>query len=218
MPSGERYNAKGADDPMKIHTSIENLLGVTAETKPRVYLRLFAAAELNLNYILELLLSAGIATFGLVLNSPAVVIGAMLVSPLMGPILAAGLALAASDVYLGIKCLINLILSVLLAVIFSAAIPSGMDRLRSNHSPVFSDEAEAPFSARTNASSAAAKWNPATRARTAPKAMVRGASVVMPVPLNQSIHDPLQPENVESIAFERPRRKGDENSARWAWS
>src|SRR5512142_1820487 len=107
---------------MRSYRSIENLLGVTAEAKPGVYVRLFEATEFNVNYVLELLLSAGIATFGLVLNSPAVVIGGMLVSPLMGPILATGLALAASDVYLGLKCLINLLLSVFLSILFSAAL------------------------------------------------------------------------------------------------
>ena len=55
-------------------------------------------AELSsLNYWLEIVFSAGIATFGLVLNSPAVIIGAMLISPLMGPIMASGLSLAVGD-------------------------------------------------------------------------------------------------------------------------
>lgn len=45
-------------------------------------------------YWAELLFSAGIATLGLTLGSPAVIIGAMLISPLMGPIRSAGLALA----------------------------------------------------------------------------------------------------------------------------
>ena len=107
---------------MPVHTSIENVLGVTAGAKPGVYINLFKATRFSVNYVLELLLSAGIATFGLVLNSPAVVIGGMLVSPLMGPILATGLSLAASDIYLGIKCLINLVLSILLSVLFSAAL------------------------------------------------------------------------------------------------
>jgi len=52
----------------------------------------------NLGYWLELTFAAGIATFGLVLNSPAVIVGAMLISPLMGPILAAGLALTVGTV------------------------------------------------------------------------------------------------------------------------
>ncbi len=107
---------------MPVHPSVENILGVTAAAKPGVYINLFKATRFSVNYVLELLLSAGIATLGLVLNSPAVVIGGMLVSPLMGPILATGLSLAASDIYLGIKCLINLVLSILLSVLFSAAL------------------------------------------------------------------------------------------------
>jgi uncharacterized hydrophobic protein (TIGR00271 family) len=106
---------------MSIRERIEKLIGVAPEAKSAIYLQLYESAEfVSVNYALELLLSAGIATLGLVLNSPAVVIGAMLISPLMGPILAAGLALAASDIYLGIKCLINLVVSVVGAVLFSA--------------------------------------------------------------------------------------------------
>lgn len=102
---------------------VERLLKISPEAKPRVYSNVFNAADVfSLNYGIELLLSAGIATLGLVLNSPAVVIGAMLVSPLMGPILAAGLALAASDLYLGIKALAGIVASVVSAVAFSAFI------------------------------------------------------------------------------------------------
>ena len=43
-------------------------------------------------YILLTILSAAIATLGMLLSSPAVVIGAMLVSPLMGPIVLLGLS------------------------------------------------------------------------------------------------------------------------------
>lgn len=98
-------------------------MAIDNESKPKVYLQIFNAAEIiSLNYALELLLSAGIATFGLVLDSPAVVIGAMLISPLMGPILAAGLALAAADVYLGIKSLLSVLLSCASAILFAAAL------------------------------------------------------------------------------------------------
>jgi uncharacterized hydrophobic protein (TIGR00271 family) len=58
----------------------------------------------------------------LVLNSPAVIIGAMLISPLMGPIMAAGLALAAGDLYLAAKAFANLVASITLAIAFSAFI------------------------------------------------------------------------------------------------
>jgi len=43
------------------------------------------------------LMSAGIAVLGLLLSSPAVVIGAMLISPLMGPIMGLGFSLALFD-------------------------------------------------------------------------------------------------------------------------
>jgi len=49
------------------------------------------------NYYLLLLLSALIATFGLLANSPAVVIGAMLVSPLMTPIFGIAIGLLTGD-------------------------------------------------------------------------------------------------------------------------
>jgi uncharacterized hydrophobic protein (TIGR00271 family) len=102
---------------------LEHLLGVDQGSKPTVYLKMFDASEvMSLNYVLELLLSAGIATLGLVLDSPAVVIGAMLISPLMGPILAAGLALAAADLYLGIKSLLSIVLGVACAVIFASVL------------------------------------------------------------------------------------------------
>ena len=70
-------------------------LGVRLERKTEIYLDISRAATLrDTTYWLQILFAAGVATLGLVLNSPAVIIGAMLISPLMGPILAAGLALA----------------------------------------------------------------------------------------------------------------------------
>jgi uncharacterized hydrophobic protein (TIGR00271 family) len=104
-----------------LHAHFLRALEIDPNSKPAVYLQLVRSARvLNVNYALELLLSAGIATFGLVLNSPAVVIGAMLISPLMGPILAAGLAFAASDLYLGIKSFLGILASVATAVLFAA--------------------------------------------------------------------------------------------------
>ncbi|MGH7021760.1 MAG: DUF389 domain-containing protein [Brevundimonas sp.] len=48
-------------------------------------------------YLMMTVISAAIAALGLMLSSPAVVIGAMLVSPLMGPIVALGFSLALLD-------------------------------------------------------------------------------------------------------------------------
>jgi uncharacterized hydrophobic protein (TIGR00271 family) len=48
-------------------------------------------------YAFMVLMSAGIAVLGLLVSSPAVVIGAMLISPLMNPILGFGFSLATFD-------------------------------------------------------------------------------------------------------------------------
>ena len=53
--------------------------------------------SLTAGFVLMSILSAGIATLGLLQNSVAVVIGAMLVSPLMGPIAALGFSFASLD-------------------------------------------------------------------------------------------------------------------------
>lgn len=95
-------------------------LGVRLERKKEIYLGLSQAATvLDISYWLQILFAAGVATLGLVLNSPAVIIGAMLISPLMGPILSGGLALATGDMILGLRTLLNLALSCLVAIFFS---------------------------------------------------------------------------------------------------
>ncbi len=68
------------------------------------------------------LMSAGIAVLGLLLSSPAVVIGAMLISPLMGPIIGLGFALATFDFAEIRRTLRALAIGVLLAVAFCALI------------------------------------------------------------------------------------------------
>jgi len=95
-------------------------LGVSSQRKEEIYLELSKSATLHdPAYWLQLIFAAGIATLGLVLNSPAVIIGAMLISPLMGPILASGLAFAAGDLILGLRAVGILTLSCLAAIIFS---------------------------------------------------------------------------------------------------
>lgn len=92
-------------------------LGVGPERKEEIYLDIVQSASLrDVSFWLQVLFSAGIATLGLVLSSPAVIIGAMLISPLMGPILASGLALAAGDLILGVRALATLFLSCAAAI------------------------------------------------------------------------------------------------------
>jgi len=72
-------------------------------------------------YWLELLLSMGIATFGLVLDSVGVVIGAMLIAPLMTPIIELSMSLVIASAYLLVKSLARVVVSVT-AVCLGAAI------------------------------------------------------------------------------------------------
>ena len=99
---------------------LQTWLGIRPGAKPRVYEQVFATTKINhLSYWLEVFFSAGIATFGLVQNSPAVIIGAMLISPVMGPMMATGLALAVGDPYMGIKAVLNILASVAVSIAFS---------------------------------------------------------------------------------------------------
>ncbi len=92
-------------------------LRINERTKPKMYGQVFESARISsLNYWLEIVFSAALATFGLVLNSSALFIGAILISPLMGPIMATGLALATGDLYLAIKAVVNVVMSVAAAI------------------------------------------------------------------------------------------------------
>jgi uncharacterized hydrophobic protein (TIGR00271 family) len=72
-------------------------------------------------YWVQLVLAAGIATLGLVLDSTAVVIGGMLVSPLMGPIVELGMGFAVGSSLLVLRASIRVLTSVV-AVVAAAAV------------------------------------------------------------------------------------------------
>lgn len=77
---------------------------------------------LTSHYVFMTMMSAGIAVLGLLLSSPAVVIGAMLLSPLMSPIIGAGFAMATGDVAWLRRCLRALAIGSALAIGFCALI------------------------------------------------------------------------------------------------
>lgn len=63
----------------------------------KVVARIVEESGCTPRYLFMTMMSAGIAVLGLLLSSPAVVIGAMLISPLMNPILGLGFSLALFD-------------------------------------------------------------------------------------------------------------------------
>lgn len=104
----------------RLSTAFTRALGVRSKRKVTLFIDLSRAATLkDLVYWLQIFFSAGIATLGLVLNSPAVIIGAMLISPLMNPILSSGLALASGNLVLGARAAFNLVLSCAAAISFA---------------------------------------------------------------------------------------------------
>ena len=78
-----------------------------------------AGVELKGSTILILVFAIFIASLGLITNSAAVIIGAMLISPLMGPIMGSGLGLGINDYELIKRSFRNLAGATLFSVITS---------------------------------------------------------------------------------------------------
>ena len=108
----------------------------------RVVRRIIEESGFTPRYAFMTAMSAGIAILGLLLSSPAVVIGAMLISPLMGPILGLGFSLALFDFAELRRSVIAFGAGSLLAVLFTmvvvmlsplqAATPEILSRTRPN--------------------------------------------------------------------------------------
>ncbi len=85
-----------------------------------IYSEIYENRQFDAVYFFMLVLSCLVALLGLLVNSPAVIIGAMLISPLMFPILSCGLALTLAEWDLGAKSVRNVGLSVAEAILVAA--------------------------------------------------------------------------------------------------
>lgn len=88
----------------------------------RIMVRIVEESGWSPRYAFMTMMSAGIAVLGLLLSSPAVVIGAMLISPLMNPILGLGFSLALFDFSEMRRAVIALAIGSVAAVVFTALI------------------------------------------------------------------------------------------------
>ena len=70
---------------------------LTIVEREEVAADILAGAHPSIDFFVLILLSSGIALYGLLQNSGAVIIGAMLVAPLMSPIIAMGMAMVRGD-------------------------------------------------------------------------------------------------------------------------
>ena len=92
---------------------------ISLEDRAEVQVRLRDASDPSFDFFLFVLLSATIATLGLLIDSPATIIGAMLVAPLMSPIIGIGLASITGDTKLLTSSTSSLIRGAVLAVLLA---------------------------------------------------------------------------------------------------
>ncbi len=91
--------------------------GVSREARVAIVERMLAGhARSAPNYWLQLVLALALATLGLVLNGSAVVIGAMLVSPLMSPIIELAMGLAVGSPLLSIRSVVRTFWSIIVVI------------------------------------------------------------------------------------------------------
>ncbi len=79
-------------------TLTRTLPTLTLDERQEAAQAIMAGADPSVDFFILIFLSAGIATYGLLQNSGAVIIGAMLVAPLMSPIVAIAMSMVRGDV------------------------------------------------------------------------------------------------------------------------
>ncbi len=105
----------------KVQDKLSILLGCTPEERPQVVADMLRRnPSESAGYWLQLIVSAGMATLGLVLGSTAVIIGAMLIAPLMGPIVGFGMGLAVGSPFLVLRSGGRVLLSAFIVVLSSS--------------------------------------------------------------------------------------------------
>jgi uncharacterized hydrophobic protein (TIGR00271 family) len=81
-----------------------------------------ASGTWNVDFVIMMGLSTALASFGLLNNSPAAVIGAMLVAPLMSPLLGAGFALVQGNISLFRGCIKAMAYGTVVSILVSLVI------------------------------------------------------------------------------------------------
>ncbi|WP_054696909.1 TIGR00341 family protein [Syntrophomonas palmitatica] len=95
---------------------------MSSEERSEIYRHICSLSRPTPSFYLMVCLSTVIATYGLLANSTAVVIGAMLVAPLMGPIFGIALGLSNGDNRLLRYSLVSELLGILIAVLLATII------------------------------------------------------------------------------------------------
>jgi uncharacterized hydrophobic protein (TIGR00271 family) len=117
----EANGAPPPEDESAIEEAAREKFGLLLWDRPALYVETAeAATDTDLPFWSVFLLSGAIATLGLALDATAVVIGAMLVAPLMGPLLGLSLALAVGDGRLAAQTSLTVMLGALGVIALAA--------------------------------------------------------------------------------------------------
>ena len=115
----------GIIDILKLQVTIPELveeeLDVSEELSSRVSVEEIESTikegmELNIDFYLFIIIAAFIAGAGLILNSTAIIIGSMIISPLMGPILGVSYGMISKNYNLVKKGIFGQLISVIIAI------------------------------------------------------------------------------------------------------
>lgn len=110
---------------VRLQNRLASVLGCSADQRRAVIAAMLRRGPSeSAGYWLQLFVAVGIATMGLVLGSTAVVIGAMLIAPLMGPIVSFGMGLAVGSPFLVLRSGLRILMSIVMAVVSSSVITS----------------------------------------------------------------------------------------------
>lgn len=129
-----RKKIEDDDSPSKEKKSGPSLISGILSAKigrEELYVNIAEEAQLSVAYLLMVALAAIITVIGLSRDDVAVVIGAMVIAPLLGPNVAQCFATTLGDIQLGKKALITniagLSLALLLSVVITASFPLNTD-------------------------------------------------------------------------------------------
>lgn len=108
---------------------IRSIPRLTMEQRRKIIADVQDDSKANFDYLVLVALSSSIATLGLLSDSPAVIIGAMVVAPLMSPILGIGLATTTGETKLLKDALLTLFFGALLSIVIAVILTWVNDEL-----------------------------------------------------------------------------------------
>lgn len=120
-PAKERINIDNLPSGKEIAKATNGVLPFFSYASEERFKDLFTAlnddANINSIYVVLMLLSTVLATIGLYLDSSSVIIGAMLLAPLMAPIVSLAMGLLRQNTYLLKNSIIKIVIGVVLALL-----------------------------------------------------------------------------------------------------